>query len=115
LKIDENTFMLISKQVDGLLMEHEKELQRAFDLAGQELDVAFKTTMKSENPTIDVKTEISWLPQPKAKDSAHGRVSPMPLFEENKFDKRTRLHCLWMIGGGMLAKGDFEDYLKRAA
>jgi hypothetical protein len=115
MEIDENIRQEISRQVVGLMKDHAGRIQNAFNLNGQELEITFKIGVESEPPAMEVKTAIAYLPQPKITDSAHGRVSPMPLFDENKFDRRTRLHCLWMIAGGKKVKGDFEAYLLKAA
>lgn len=115
MKIDDKVIGEVERQVGGLMDDHRDRIQRSYELNGQEIEMAFKVTIKSENPAMDIKTDISYLPVPKVKDSAHGRVTPLPLFDvvENQHDRRTRLHTLWMIQGGEVVKGKFDNYLKR--
>lgn len=114
MQINQATREEVSRQVVGLMADHEKGLQSAFSANGQEVEATFKVVIKSENPAMDVKTDISFLPYPKVKDSAHGRVSPMPLFDENPHDRRTRIHTKFMVHG-VYGEGQFEKYLRAAA
>ncbi len=115
MKIEEKTIDEVGRQIVGLMNEHNDRLNRAFSKNGQEIEATFKVVIKSESPAMDVKTDISYLPEPKVKDSAHGRISPLPLFDENPFDRRTRLHTLWMIKGGARAMGSFDAWRVRVA
>jgi hypothetical protein len=116
-KVDEKVREEVERQVGGLMSDHGDRIQKAFDLNGQKLELSFKVEIKKDDLVMEVDTNISYLPVPKVKDSASGRVAPLPLFDavkENPHDRRTRLHTLWMIQGGEIPKGKFENYLKKA-
>ena len=63
------------------MKDDESRINVAFGKNGLELDIAFKVVIKSENPSMAVNVDMSYLPEPKIKESASGRITPMPLFD----------------------------------
>jgi hypothetical protein len=115
MRIGLSTAKEVARQIEGLIQYHEADINKAYVKCGEEdLAIAFKTKIKPAGNALSITTEISFTVE-KLKDSASGRVSELPLFEENLHDRRTRQHVRWMVLGGEKKKGDFEDFLKQAA
>lgn len=115
MRIGESTFNEVSRQVAGLMRDNQASIHKAYLNCGDEdLAVSFKTKIKPIGDALSINTEISFTVE-KLKDTASGRADDMPLFAENPHDRRTRLHTRWMVLGGKKVKGDFEEYLKKAA